>query len=190
MNNNPIALIDPDGRDWDWAKVTNVASAAITMAVGVTEMASGVAIGVATSWTGVGAVGGALLAGHGASTFTAGFGNLMDALDGKDVSMNSNGPAETIGESVGGKTGKAIGSAIDTGISMVTPGGVAKSMVEGVKAVKSLKVSGKTAIEAGKAIKDAGQAANKVVKPVKKLKKATDEAMEAVKEDKEDTSSN
>ncbi|OQB95194.1 MAG: tRNA3(Ser)-specific nuclease WapA precursor [Verrucomicrobia bacterium ADurb.Bin118] len=65
---NPVSLIDPFGL-WSWSQTFGVARAV----GGVFETAAGVGLAAATSPTGVGAVGGGLVALHGLDQIQAGF---------------------------------------------------------------------------------------------------------------------
>ncbi|MFN3409054.1 MAG: RHS repeat-associated core domain-containing protein [Limisphaerales bacterium] len=77
---NPISLVDPFGL-WSWDQTFGVVRAV----GGVFETAAGIGLGVATSWTGVGAVGGGVVALHGIDQIQAGIrqawtGNQVDSL--------------------------------------------------------------------------------------------------------------
>ncbi|WP_157367925.1 SpvB/TcaC N-terminal domain-containing protein [Alloactinosynnema sp. L-07] len=70
-NNNPVRLTDPTG-----ASTWNRVMGGLKAVGGVLEMAAGAAGGAATSWTGVGAVAGAVVVVHGADVTSAGLRQL------------------------------------------------------------------------------------------------------------------
>jgi RHS repeat-associated protein len=70
-NNNPVRLTDPTG-----ASTWNRVMGGLKVVGGVLEMAAGAAGGAATSWTGVGAVAGAVVVVHGADVTSTGLRQL------------------------------------------------------------------------------------------------------------------
>ncbi len=66
-NGNPLAYIDPLGL-WSWSQTFGVVRAV----GGVFETIAGIGLGAATSWTGIGAVGGGFVALHGIDQIQAG----------------------------------------------------------------------------------------------------------------------
>jgi RHS repeat-associated protein len=70
-NNNPVRLTDPTG-----ASTWNRVMGGLKAVGGVLEMAAGAAGGAATSWTGVGAVAGAVVVVHGADVTSSGLRQL------------------------------------------------------------------------------------------------------------------
>lgn len=70
-NNNPVRLTDPTG-----ASTWNRVMGAVKAVGGVLEMAAGASGGAATSWTGVGAVAGAVVVVHGADVASSGLTQL------------------------------------------------------------------------------------------------------------------
>jgi RHS repeat-associated protein len=70
-NNNPVRLTDPTG-----ASTWNRVMGAVKAVGGVLEMAAGATGGAATSWTGVGAVAGAVVVVHGADVASSGLRQL------------------------------------------------------------------------------------------------------------------
>ncbi|HEX5749058.1 MAG TPA: SpvB/TcaC N-terminal domain-containing protein [Archangium sp.] len=78
--NNPLKFVDPDGRSaccWDRAM------GALKLVGGLAEAAAGATVGVATSWTGVGAVAGGAVFIHGADVAASG---LQQLITGKQTS--------------------------------------------------------------------------------------------------------
>jgi RHS repeat-associated protein len=103
--NNPVRLIDPDGQ-FPWNRVAGAAK----LLGGIAEAGTGIALGAATSWTGVGAVGGAFVAAHGTDVAISGFRQL---ISGEDTSSLTSQGLQAAGVS------KSKADVIDSGVSFV-----------------------------------------------------------------------
>jgi RHS repeat-associated protein len=73
---NPVSLVDPSGL-WTWTQTYGVLNAL----GGAAEFATGVVAGVSTSWTGIGAVAGGLVAVHGMDAFLAGINQAWSGVE-------------------------------------------------------------------------------------------------------------
>jgi RHS repeat-associated protein len=136
--NNPIRLVDPDGQ-FPWNRIAGAAK----LVGGVAEAAAGVALGTATSWTGVGAVGGALVAAHGLDVAISG---ARQMVSGEDTSSFTSQAMQAAGVS----KGKA--DLVDAGVSIVGSlgAGVAtKAAARGATALARAGTAAKTAETAG-----------------------------------------
>lgn len=103
---NPISNSDPFGL-WSWNQTWGVVKAI----GGVAEVAVGLTVGAATSWTGVGAVGGGLVALHGLDTVQAGF---RQAISGDEVDSGTSLALQGAGLS------RNTANLADTGIGLVS----------------------------------------------------------------------
>jgi RHS repeat-associated protein len=109
-SNNPVRLSDPDGRS-TWNRVVG----GLKLVGGILESAAGAAGGAATSWTGVGAVAGAVVFVHGADTAATG---LRQLWTGEDESSLTSQAMQAAGVS------KPTADLIDNGVSIVGSLGV------------------------------------------------------------------
>jgi hypothetical protein len=101
---NPISKMDPFGL-WSWNSIMGVVKAV----GGAAEVVAGAGLAAATGWTGVGAVGGGIVALHGLDTLQSG---LRQAFSGDQVdTMTSNG-LQAAGMS------RNAANLVDTGISI------------------------------------------------------------------------
>jgi RHS repeat-associated protein len=104
-NNNPVRLTDPTG-----ASTWNRVMGGLKAVGGVLEMAAGAAGGTATSWTGVGAVAGAVVVVHGADVASSG---LRQLWTGEQASSLTSQGMQAMGVS------RENAELIDSGISIV-----------------------------------------------------------------------
>ncbi|MGQ0837718.1 SpvB/TcaC N-terminal domain-containing protein [Actinokineospora sp.] len=104
-SNNPVRLTDPDGTS-TWNRVVG----GLKLVGGVLESAAGAAGGAATSWTGVGAVAGAVVFVHGADVAATG---LRQLISGEDESSLTSRAIQATGVS------KPTADLIDNGVSVV-----------------------------------------------------------------------
>jgi len=102
---NPVNYLDPYGL-WSWTQTFGVLRAV----GGVFEAAAGIGLGAATSWTGVGAVAGGVVAAHGLDQIQAG---LRQAWTGEQTDSLTSSGLQAVGIS---RTGANLA---DTGISFV-----------------------------------------------------------------------
>ncbi|QYY34564.1 RHS repeat-associated core domain-containing protein [Ruficoccus sp. ZRK36] len=102
---NPISNTDPFGL-WSWNQTFGVLKAI----GGAVEVAAGVALGAATSWTGVGAIAGGAVAVHGLDTFQAG---IRQAISGEQTDTLTSTSLQAAGLS------RNSANLLDTGISVV-----------------------------------------------------------------------
>jgi RHS repeat-associated protein len=102
---NPVSLIDPFGL-WSWTQTFGVLRAV----GGVLETAAGIGFGAATGWTGVGAVGGGLVAVHGLDQVQAG---IQQAFNGNQVDSVTSAGLQAVGMS------RTAANLADAGISIV-----------------------------------------------------------------------
>jgi len=111
--NNPITYFDPDGKlnQKDWVRIQG----GLVALGGGFETSAGVALGVSTSWTGVGAVAGGVVALHGADQFQAG---IRQLITGEETDSLTSTGLQKFGMS------RDNSNIIDMGISLVG-GGVA-----------------------------------------------------------------
>lgn len=135
---NPVSNSDRDGRSvdpnsiWQQAKeflpTWQQAKAAARVAGGVCEVSAGVCLGGATSWTGVGAVAGAVVAAHGVDQIQAG---LREAVSGEQVDsvtseyilqkgLKLSRPSANGVDAVFSIAGSVSASAITTGIKIAS----------------------------------------------------------------------
>jgi RHS repeat-associated protein len=106
---NPISNSDPFGL-WSWNQTWGVVKAV----GGVAEVAVGLTVGAATSWTGVGAVAGGVVALHGIDTIQAGFRQAIsgDEIDtGTSMAMQGAGLSRNTANMVDAGIGLASGAA-------------------------------------------------------------------------------
>jgi RHS repeat-associated protein len=121
--NNPVGLVDPTGA-FPWGRVLGV----VKMVGGALEAGAGVAIGTVSSWTGIGAVGGAAIAVHGLDVMYAG---SRQAAGEKDVSTFTSQAIQGAGVS------KRNADLIDAGISIAGTAGAAGLARAGPAAVET-----------------------------------------------------
>ncbi len=121
-NGDPINFADPDGRIGKM--VFGAASAVLSnnyvqgglkTVGGVAEAAVGITFGAATSWTGIGAVGGGLVAAHGVDTAISGIRQLSS---GRAVDSFTSQGLQAVGVS------QPVANIIDGGISIAGTGGL------------------------------------------------------------------
>lgn len=103
-SDNPVRLTDPDGKS-TWNRVVG----GLKLVGGVLEAAAGASGGAATSWTGVGAVAGAVVFVHGADVASTG---LRQIISGEDESSLTSQAIQAAGVS------KPTADLIDNGISV------------------------------------------------------------------------
>jgi hypothetical protein len=120
-NGNPLMFIDPSG-----LSAWNRFMGGLQAVGGGLEVAAGVSIGVATSWSGVGIVGGGAIAVHGADTFQSGFRQLWS---GEQTDTFTSQAIQSSGVSQG------TANMIDAGLGFASGGA---SLVNGT--VKTLKI--------------------------------------------------
>jgi len=109
---NPISNNDPFGL-WSWNQTWGVVKAL----GGIAEVAVGVSIGAATSWTGVGAVAGGAVALHGIDTIQAGF---RQAITGNEVDSLTSQAIQSTGVS------RSTSNLVDAGLGLASGvGGIA-----------------------------------------------------------------
>ncbi len=108
-SDNPVRLVDPDGKS-TWNRVVG----GLKLVGGVLESAAGASGGAATSWTGVGAVAGAVVFVHGADVAATG---LRQLISGEDESSLTSQALQAAGVS------KPVAEAVDTTISVVGSAG-------------------------------------------------------------------
>jgi RHS repeat-associated protein len=106
---NPISNLDPFGL-WSWTQTFGV----VKGVGGVFEFAAGASLGIAASWTGVGAVAGGAVAVHGLDTIYSGFGT---AINGSAVNSFTSQGLHAAGLS------QNTANLIDAGISVVGSAG-------------------------------------------------------------------
>ena len=104
-NNNPVRLTDPTGAS-TWNRITG----GVKAVGGVLEMAAGAAGGAATSWTGVGAVAGAVVVVHGADVASSG---LQQLWTGEQTSSLTSRGLQAAGMS------RENAELVDAGVSIV-----------------------------------------------------------------------
>ncbi len=104
-SDNPIRLTDPDGES-TWNRVVG----GLKLVGGVAESAAGAAGGAATSWTGVGAVAGAVVFVHGADVASTG---LRQMISGEDESTLTSQTIQAAG------VPKPTADALDNSVSVV-----------------------------------------------------------------------
>ncbi len=111
---NPVNMSDTEGHWPKW--ITGV----LNIVSGASQMVTAAAVGIATGWTGVGAVAASVLAVNGAATIAQGVGQVVnDATD--DCVLREDNVVRTgtvyIGDALGGDTGAMVaGSAYDATI--------------------------------------------------------------------------
>ena len=103
-SDNPVRLTDPDGKS-TWNRVVG----GLKLVGGVLEAAAGASGGAATSWTGVGAVAGAVVFVHGSDVAATG---LRQIISGEDESSLTSQAIQAAGVS------KPTADLIDNGISV------------------------------------------------------------------------
>jgi len=108
-SDNPVRLTDPDGKS-TWNRVVG----GLKLVGGVLESAAGASGGAATSWTGVGAVAGAVVFVHGADVAATG---LRQLISGEDESSLTSQAIQAAGVS------KPTADLIDNSISVVGSAG-------------------------------------------------------------------
>lgn len=106
---NPVSLIDPFGL-WSWTQTFGVLRAV----GGAFEVAAGATLGAATSWTGIGAVGGGLVAVHGLDQIQAG---IRQAIGGNQVDSVTSSGLQAAGMS------RTAANLTDAGISIIGTAG-------------------------------------------------------------------
>jgi hypothetical protein len=102
---NPVNYLDPYGL-WSWTQTFGVLRAV----GGVFEAAAGIGLGAATSWTGVGAVAGGVVAAHGLDQIQAG---LRQAWTGEQTDSLTSSGLQAVGMS------RTAANLTDAGISVV-----------------------------------------------------------------------
>lgn len=120
VTNDPLNWIDPMGTEkqdrgfwgtaWDYTLGNPHVQGGLQAFGGIIETTAGAALGVATSWTGIGAVAGGVVAVHGLDTTQAG---LRKMWSGEDVDTLTSGGLQAVGVPRGWANG------IDTTISIV-----------------------------------------------------------------------
>ena len=103
--NNPINMIDTTGQWPKWV------SGAIDIVSGTAQIVCGIALGIATGWSGVGAVAGAVLIANGAGTFSQGVGKIVNSVAKKEVLREDNIVRTTVthvGETIGGQPAAVV----------------------------------------------------------------------------------
>jgi hypothetical protein len=150
--NNPLLFLDPTGL-WSWSQTWGVLKAI----GGAIELGVGVAAGVATSWTGIGAVAGAAATVHGADTFQAG---IRQAYSGKSVDTFTSQGMQAVGvpPNVANVADAGVGMALTMGATAAigatkTAGGLVHMTTETAKTeiLASDVLHGKNGIYAGPA---------------------------------------
>ena len=112
--NNPVNAIDLSGNMPKWlVGVFNIVSGGL-------QMAAGIILGAATSWSGVGAVAGGLLVANGAATITQGIGQIVNDVSQSNIMREDNmirTGVQAVGQLIGGSTGGQVAGAVyDTAI--------------------------------------------------------------------------
>ena len=109
--NNPINMEDSMGQWPKWL------SGALNIVSGVAQMVAGAALGVFTSWTGIGAVAAGFLIINGAAMASKGVGQIVNSVTKSNVMREDNivrTGVKKVGQAIGGKTGaKVAGSVYD-----------------------------------------------------------------------------
>jgi len=118
---NPVNYLDPYGL-WSWTQTFGV----LRVVGGVFEAAAGIGLGAATSWTGVGAVAGGVVAAHGLDQIQAG---LRQAWTGEQPESLTSSGLEAAGMS------RTAANLTDAGISVVGSLGAGMATV-GVRATQ------------------------------------------------------
>ena len=106
---NPISYLDPFGL-WSWTQTWGIAK----LVGGIAETAVGVSIAAAAGWTGVGLVGGGLVAAHGLDTVQAGFRQVFQNAEvdtGTSLALQSAGVSRQTANLVDAGLGLASGGA-------------------------------------------------------------------------------
>lgn len=121
---NPIKMVDPDGNspEENWNRAFGV----LKLAGGVSEAAVGATAGVATSWTGVGGVLGALAFAHGADNSATGFKQILSGKIESSMTVNS---LNSLGFSSQSEN-------IDLAISLVSTAGLSNLSISSDKLVR------------------------------------------------------
>jgi RHS repeat-associated protein len=117
--NNPLRVFDPDGR-FPWNRVMG----GVKLVGGISEAAAGLTLGAVTSWTGIGAVAGGVVAVHGTDVAISGFRQL---ISGKDTSSLTSQGLQAAGVS------REKAELVDSAISIVgsAGAGIATSTIRG-----------------------------------------------------------
>ena len=125
--NDPVNRIDPAGLSaWDWA------SEAISFVGGGLQVAGGITIGVATSWTGVGLVAGGAMIVNGVASMGGAGRNMWKMSKGKEPTLNSSGCVGLATSIVtDDPRANVIASGVDIGTNLASGAG-------GIKAVRSV----------------------------------------------------
>jgi len=105
---DPISALDPFGL-WSW----NQTMGALKFVGGIAEVAVGVSVGAAASWTGIGAVAGGAVALHGLDTLQAGFRQMVSGEE-KDTLTSSGLQALGLSRSTANLVDAGIGLASGT----------------------------------------------------------------------------
>jgi RHS repeat-associated protein len=120
---DPLGFVDPMGLDPWWSVAYNRFVGAVRFVGGGLETAAGVAIGVATGWTGVGLLGGVLVTAHGLDNAQAG---LRQLITGEPVQGGTEylleGGAKYLG--MDPQAAKVTASLADAAISLLGGGGL------------------------------------------------------------------
>ncbi len=132
VSNNPINLTDPNGKE-ESSWVTNFVGV-VQIIGGAVEVGAGLAGGAATSWTGVGAVAGGVVALHGADTVIAGVRTLWTGE--VQQTFTESGVTYAAGAVFEEDTAAWIGFGVDTGVGLINPANWGKTALkEGVESV-------------------------------------------------------
>ena len=132
---NPISKLDPFGL-WTWKQTWGV----VKMIGGIAEAAVGASVGVAASWTGVGAVAGGAVALHGLDTIQAGF---RQAVSGEDVDTGTSLAIQSAGVS------RRNANLIDAGLGLASGGaGIFNGVAKTAQIVKLPEAAGMTTVQA------------------------------------------
>jgi RHS repeat-associated protein len=145
--NSPIRLSDPDGL-FPWNRVIG----GVKMVGGILEASAGVAVGAATSWTGVGAVGGAVVAVHG---FDVALSGARQLVSGEETSSFTSSTMQAAGVS------KDKAELLDATISVVgsfgaaTATSMARAGATATRTAVQVGTRAPAALAAGNAFEDA-----------------------------------
>jgi RHS repeat-associated protein len=152
-NDNPINLVDPDGMKGDapgkgWTRFWG----GLRAVGGVAQVVVGVVGGVATSWTGVGAVVGVVATVHGADDFQAGVRQLWTGEETESLTYKG---LKTVSKAAGAsdKTASRIATGGDIALGFVGGGGSATSIVKASRTSKSVQFLSKFCFVGGTLIK-------------------------------------
>jgi RHS repeat-associated protein len=115
---NPVKLYDPDGKD---PKTWNRVWGGVRFVGGIVQVTGGVVGGIATSWTGVGAVAGGVAVVHGADDIQAGFRQLYSGETVENFTTKAiRNTTESLG--VSKNTSEKIANCTDIGLGFVGSG--------------------------------------------------------------------